>query len=205
MLVLKEEGGGSQPQKSLLSPAIPHSPPTFSCPCPSSSSCQERSIGKVGGARSVPAVKGQMAECGRAVPGSGAGMLRGGGGVALEEPGEARASELSARALPLRLLHPVPPQFNGNSCPNLLPLPSETPGEQQAPGSFWSYVFSQRFTWHVVWLSVIQLWHYLFIGTLNSLLNNLASKDSALGRLWGREAAPLHIASGDLAPRVVGR
>lgn len=56
----------------------------------------------------------------------------------------------------------------------------ETPGEQQAPGSFWSYVFSQRFTWHVVWLSVIQLWHYLFIGTLNSLLNNLASKDSAL-------------------------
>ncbi|OWK17968.1 SLC43A3, partial [Cervus elaphus hippelaphus] len=107
-------------------------------------------------------------------------MLRGGGGVALEEPGEARASELSARALPLRLLHPVPPQFNGNSCPNLLPLPSETPGEQQAPGSFWSYVFSQRFTWHVVWLSVIQLWHYLFIGTLNSLLNNLASKDSAL-------------------------
>nr|XP_020748227.1 solute carrier family 43 member 3 [Odocoileus virginianus texanus]XP_020748228.1 solute carrier family 43 member 3 [Odocoileus virginianus texanus]XP_020748230.1 solute carrier family 43 member 3 [Odocoileus virginianus texanus]XP_020748231.1 solute carrier family 43 member 3 [Odocoileus virginianus texanus] len=56
----------------------------------------------------------------------------------------------------------------------------EAPGEQQAPGSFWSHVFSQRFAWHVVWLSVIQLWHYLFIGTLNSLLNNLASKDSAL-------------------------
>lgn len=104
----------------------------------------------------------------------------------------------------MRPLHPVPPQFDGNSCPNLLPPPSETPGEQQAPGSFWSHVFSQRFTWHVVWLSVIQLWHYLFIGTLNSQLNNLASKDSALGRRWGWEAAPLHITSGDLAPRAVG-
>nr|XP_005891208.1 PREDICTED: solute carrier family 43 member 3 [Bos mutus] len=56
----------------------------------------------------------------------------------------------------------------------------ETPGQQQAPGSFWSHTFSRRFAWHVVWLSVIQLWHYLFIGTLNSLLNNLASRDSAL-------------------------
>ncbi|XP_010831927.1 PREDICTED: solute carrier family 43 member 3 [Bison bison bison] len=56
----------------------------------------------------------------------------------------------------------------------------ETPGQQQAPGSFWSHTFSPRFAWHVVWLSVIQLWHYLFIGTLNSLLNNLASRDSAL-------------------------
>ena len=103
-------------------------------------------------------------------------------------------------------MHPVPPpQFNGNSCPNLLPLSSETPGQLQAPSSFWSHAFSQRFAWHVVWLSVIQLWHYLFIGTLNSLLNNLASKDSALGRWGRREAAPLRIASGDLAPCVVGR
>nr|XP_031315425.1 solute carrier family 43 member 3-like [Camelus dromedarius] len=31
-----------------------------------------------------------------------------------------------------------------------------------------------------MWLSVIQLWHYLFIGTLNSLLTNLASGDRVL-------------------------
>ncbi|KAL2806084.1 equilibrative nucleobase transporter 1 isoform 1 [Daubentonia madagascariensis] len=51
------------------------------------------------------------------------------------------------------------------------------PGQQQKPRSFWSHVFSRRFAWHLVWLSVIQLCHYLFIGTLNSLLTNLAGGD----------------------------
>ncbi|XP_036715055.1 solute carrier family 43 member 3 [Balaenoptera musculus] len=55
-----------------------------------------------------------------------------------------------------------------------------TPGQQQEPRSFRSYAFSRRFAWHLVWLSVIQLWHYLFIGTLNSLLSNLASGDRVL-------------------------
>ncbi|XP_019479852.1 PREDICTED: solute carrier family 43 member 3 isoform X2 [Hipposideros armiger] len=54
------------------------------------------------------------------------------------------------------------------------------PGQQQEALSFWSHVLSQRFAWHLVWLSVIQLWHYLFIGTLNSLLTNLAVGDRAL-------------------------
>uniref|UniRef100_A0A8C9JR61 Solute carrier family 43 member 3 n=1 Tax=Panthera tigris altaica TaxID=74533 RepID=A0A8C9JR61_PANTA len=54
------------------------------------------------------------------------------------------------------------------------------PGKQQEPRSFWSYALSQRFAWHLVWLSVIQLWHYLFIGTLNSLLTSLAKGDRAL-------------------------
>ncbi|KAM5184206.1 equilibrative nucleobase transporter 1 isoform 1-T3 [Callospermophilus lateralis] len=49
--------------------------------------------------------------------------------------------------------------------------------QQQNLRSFWSYALSQRFAWHLVWLSVIQLWHYLFIGTLNSLLTNLAGGD----------------------------
>ncbi|KAJ8795854.1 hypothetical protein J1605_002616 [Eschrichtius robustus] len=53
-------------------------------------------------------------------------------------------------------------------------------GQQQEPRSFRSYAFSRRFAWHLVWLSVIQLWHYLFIGTLNSLLSNLASGDRVL-------------------------
>uniref|UniRef100_A0A8C8YY39 Solute carrier family 43 member 3 n=1 Tax=Prolemur simus TaxID=1328070 RepID=A0A8C8YY39_PROSS len=54
------------------------------------------------------------------------------------------------------------------------------PGQQQKPRSFWSYVFSQRFAWHLVWLSVIQLYHYLFIGTLNSLLTSLAGRDRVI-------------------------
>ncbi|XP_004389308.1 equilibrative nucleobase transporter 1 isoform X2 [Trichechus manatus latirostris] len=54
------------------------------------------------------------------------------------------------------------------------------PGQQQTPHSFWRYAFSRRFACHLVWLSVIQLWNYLFIGTLNSLLTNLASGDRAL-------------------------
>uniref|UniRef100_A0A8D2JN18 Solute carrier family 43 member 3 n=2 Tax=Sciurus TaxID=10001 RepID=A0A8D2JN18_SCIVU len=54
---------------------------------------------------------------------------------------------------------------------------SSGPGQQQKLRSFWSYAFSRRFAWHMVWLSVIQLWHYLFIGTLNSLLTNLAGRD----------------------------
>lgn len=60
---------------------------------------------------------------------------------------------------------------------------ADTPGpvQQQEARSFWSYVFSQRFAWHLVWLSVIQLWHYLFIGTLNNLLTKLAVGDRDLG------------------------
>ncbi|XP_069326118.1 equilibrative nucleobase transporter 1 [Eulemur rufifrons] len=54
------------------------------------------------------------------------------------------------------------------------------PGQQQKPRSFWSYVFSRRFVWHLVWLSVIQLYHYLFIGTLNSLLTSLAGGDRVI-------------------------
>nr|XP_036852596.1 solute carrier family 43 member 3 isoform X2 [Manis javanica] len=54
------------------------------------------------------------------------------------------------------------------------------PEQEQEARSFWSYAFSRRFAWHLVWLSVIQLWHFLFIGTLNSLLTNLASGDTVL-------------------------
>ncbi|XP_008051641.1 solute carrier family 43 member 3, partial [Carlito syrichta] len=58
----------------------------------------------------------------------------------------------------------------------------ETPGTgpQQEPRSFWSCVLSLRFVCHLVWLSVIQLWHYFFIGTLNPKLTSLANKDKLL-------------------------
>ncbi|XP_006900508.1 PREDICTED: solute carrier family 43 member 3 [Elephantulus edwardii] len=54
------------------------------------------------------------------------------------------------------------------------------PEQTQELRSFWRYALTRRFVWHLVWLSVIQLWHYLFIGTLNPLLTNLAAGDKAL-------------------------
>ncbi|XP_040601656.1 solute carrier family 43 member 3 isoform X2 [Mesocricetus auratus] len=56
--------------------------------------------------------------------------------------------------------------------------PQEQQQQQQEQCSFRSCVLSRRFVLHVVWLSTIQLWHYLFIGTLNSLLTSLAGNDS---------------------------
>lgn len=56
-------------------------------------------------------------------------------------------------------------------------------GDGDPPGvSFRACVCSRVFAWHVAWLSVMQLRHYLFIGTLNPLLDHLARGDSHLGR-----------------------
>ncbi|XP_074132982.1 equilibrative nucleobase transporter 1 [Sminthopsis crassicaudata] len=52
--------------------------------------------------------------------------------------------------------------------------------EQSDSRSFRSCVLSWRFFWHLIWLSVMQLWHYLFIGTLNPMLNHLAQGDQNL-------------------------
>uniref|UniRef100_A0A3P8ZY50 Solute carrier family 43 member 3a n=1 Tax=Esox lucius TaxID=8010 RepID=A0A3P8ZY50_ESOLU len=46
--------------------------------------------------------------------------------------------------------------------------------------SFRSCVLSRFFVFHLMWLSVMQLRHYLFIGTLNPMLNRLADNDPAL-------------------------
>ncbi|EAW73741.1 solute carrier family 43 member 3 [Homo sapiens] len=99
--------------------------------------------------------------------------------------------------------YPLPPNYSYGLCPGngttkeeketaehenrelqskeFLSAKEETPGagQKQELRSFWSYAFSRRFAWHLVWLSVIQLWHYLFIGTLNSLLTNMAGGDMA--------------------------
>ncbi|XP_075569404.1 equilibrative nucleobase transporter 1-like [Pelecanus crispus] len=54
-------------------------------------------------------------------------------------------------------------------------------GGRDPPGvTFMACVCSRLFAWHVVWLSVMQLRHYLFIGTLNSLLDHLARGDPGL-------------------------
>ncbi|XP_063814624.1 equilibrative nucleobase transporter 1 [Pseudophryne corroboree] len=43
--------------------------------------------------------------------------------------------------------------------------------------SFRSCVFSSLFIWHLVWLSLMQLRHYLFIGTLNPTITHLSGGD----------------------------
>ncbi|XP_019370062.1 PREDICTED: solute carrier family 43 member 3 isoform X1 [Gavialis gangeticus] len=54
-------------------------------------------------------------------------------------------------------------------------------GHKEPPvRSFQSCVISKLFFWHLVWLSVIQLRHYFFIGTLNPMLEHLTEKNTAL-------------------------
>ena len=48
--------------------------------------------------------------------------------------------------------------------------------------SFWKCVFSRLFMFQLLWLSVMQLRHYLFIGTLNPTLQRLAKEDPSLGK-----------------------
>uniref|UniRef100_A0A2K5RIB6 Solute carrier family 43 member 3 n=1 Tax=Cebus imitator TaxID=2715852 RepID=A0A2K5RIB6_CEBIM len=82
----------------------------------------------------------------------------------------------------------------------------ETPGagQQQEARSFWSYAFSRRFAWHLVWLSMIQLWHYLFIGTLNSLLTNMAREDKELAGLCTPEEGLMVARAGWQSPCLKG-
>ncbi|XP_062334090.1 solute carrier family 43 member 3a [Osmerus eperlanus] len=60
------------------------------------------------------------------------------------------------------------------------PLQSEDVGPSEDVVSFRSCVLSWFFLWHLIWLSVMQLRHYLFIGTLNPMLNRLANNDPTL-------------------------
>ncbi|XP_055670074.1 equilibrative nucleobase transporter 1 isoform X1 [Falco peregrinus] len=102
-----------------------------------------------------------------------------------------------------RIPYPLPPGYNyGLRCPGHsksyrtyeekrrpeVAGPEETPLEGSAPRggrdppgvSFRACVCSKLFAWQVAWLSVMQLRHYLFIGTFNPLLNHLASGDRQL-------------------------
>ncbi|XP_064921838.1 equilibrative nucleobase transporter 1 isoform X6 [Columba livia] len=102
-----------------------------------------------------------------------------------------------------RIPYPLPPAYDyGLRCPGRSQSyrtyeekrppeetgPEETPLEPSAPTGagdvptvpFRACVCSALFAWHVVWLSVMQLRHYLFIGTLNPLLQHLAHGDTHL-------------------------
>ncbi|NXD28145.1 S43A3 protein, partial [Spelaeornis formosus] len=91
--------------------------------------------------------------------------------------------------------YPLPPDYDyGEDGPEETPL--EAPIARGAgsgnrlggggacgdtPGTpFRACACSWLFAWHVAWLSVMQLRHYLFIGTLNPQLEHLAQGDHAL-------------------------
>uniref|UniRef100_A0A4W5L5D0 Uncharacterized protein n=1 Tax=Hucho hucho TaxID=62062 RepID=A0A4W5L5D0_9TELE len=60
----------------------------------------------------------------------------------------------------------------------------ETPFNQESAekvATFWECFLSKFFLWHLVWLSVMQLRHYLFIGTLNPMLQRLTQGEPSLG------------------------
>ncbi|KAJ8269399.1 hypothetical protein COCON_G00120060 [Conger conger] len=61
-------------------------------------------------------------------------------------------------------------------------MTSQQISKEQAPQrvTFRQSVLSWFFLWHLVWLSVMQLRHYLFIGTLNPMLNRLTAGDPVL-------------------------
>lgn len=56
------------------------------------------------------------------------------------------------------------------------------PSSSSAVKSFRQCFLSWFFLWHLVWLSVMQLRHYFFIGTLNPMLLHLTKGDPSLGK-----------------------
>uniref|UniRef100_A0AAY5L1I1 Solute carrier family 43 member 3a n=1 Tax=Esox lucius TaxID=8010 RepID=A0AAY5L1I1_ESOLU len=59
--------------------------------------------------------------------------------------------------------------------------PGETPGQPTwLSASFRSCVLSWFFLWHLVWVIVMQFCHFLFIATVNPVLNQLANRDQTL-------------------------
>ncbi|XP_056128685.1 solute carrier family 43 member 3b [Rhinichthys klamathensis goyatoka] len=56
----------------------------------------------------------------------------------------------------------------------------ETSDTDTTERSFKSCFLSWFFLWHLLWLSVMQLRHYMFIGTLNPMLNHLTAGEPSL-------------------------
>nr|XP_057919212.1 equilibrative nucleobase transporter 1-like isoform X2 [Doryrhamphus excisus] len=91
--------------------------------------------------------------------------------------------------------YPLPDDYTyGLSCSKLRPskesnVTFEAPAEEEqmsshAPveqeKSFRECILSRLYLWHVLWLAVIQLRHYLFIGTLNPTLEKLSDGEPSL-------------------------
>ncbi|KAM9795285.1 solute carrier family 43 member 3b [Neosynchiropus ocellatus] len=81
--------------------------------------------------------------------------------------------------------HPLPENYSiGSPCsksktPELAPkkLPMEPAVPDIPEKTFRECIVSRMFILHLVWLSVMQLRHYLFIGTLNPMLHRLSDGD----------------------------
>uniref|UniRef100_A0A3Q2Y1C0 Solute carrier family 43 member 3a n=1 Tax=Hippocampus comes TaxID=109280 RepID=A0A3Q2Y1C0_HIPCM len=77
-----------------------------------------------------------------------------------------------------RIPYPVPQCYTYGL--HLICNPYETKVVQKMDVSFRSCVLSWFFMCHLLWLSIMQLRHYLFIGTLNPMLTRLAKNDANL-------------------------
>ncbi|XP_041800242.1 solute carrier family 43 member 3b [Chelmon rostratus] len=67
---------------------------------------------------------------------------------------------------------------NGDAQRTIEETPLDSPVKQEK--SFRQCILSRFFFWHLLWLSVMQLRHYLFIGTLNPMLQRLTAGEPSL-------------------------
>ncbi|XP_071313717.1 solute carrier family 43 member 3b [Trachinotus anak] len=67
---------------------------------------------------------------------------------------------------------------NGDAQRTVEETPMTNPTTQEK--SFRQCLLSRFFVWHLLWLSVMQLRHYLFIGTLNPMLHRLTAGEPSL-------------------------
>ncbi|XP_033830211.1 equilibrative nucleobase transporter 1-like [Periophthalmus magnuspinnatus] len=73
-----------------------------------------------------------------------------------------------------------PSSENGSIKASSEEMPLETDIAPKQERSFRECLLSRFFFWHLVWLSVMQLRHYLFIGTLNPMLQRLTAGEPSL-------------------------
>ncbi|XP_067915924.1 equilibrative nucleobase transporter 1-like [Heterodontus francisci] len=96
--------------------------------------------------------------------------LRGGGGTEGEtsERWDVTEGDKVERQEIAEKVDDVTPQLKGSK---------DSDGNEEEIPSFRSCIFSKLFLTHLLWLSILQLRHYLFIGTLNPMLTLLTSGD----------------------------
>uniref|UniRef100_A0A8K9VG68 Solute carrier family 43 member 3 n=1 Tax=Oncorhynchus mykiss TaxID=8022 RepID=A0A8K9VG68_ONCMY len=78
---------------------------------------------------------------------------------------------------PTHSLRDIPRSKNTSPTPSLRTTPR---GKNTSPTPSLRCFLSKFFLWHLVWLSVMQLRHYLFIGTLNPMLQRLTQGEPSL-------------------------
>ncbi|XP_069550682.1 solute carrier family 43 member 3b isoform X2 [Brachyistius frenatus] len=69
---------------------------------------------------------------------------------------------------------------NGNAKTTMEETPLNKDDLVEQEKSFRECLLSRFFVWHLLWLSVMQLRHYLFIGTLNPMLQRMTAGEASL-------------------------